>query len=127
MNNLSFSEKYEYNVVLGGKTKLIGNWANSAATIALPLGNNVFIIASAEKHLKMVRIKIQGEVCFEWINARKHKDQQNYPAVCKDPLTFTEACFSGPAVDKENYSVQLVAERKSNKRRKRQQGNSMFR
>ena len=115
----------EYNVLLSGSTKLTGNWASEEANIALSLGNNIFIVANSGKFLKMVKIKVQGEFCFGWMAAKQHRDKENYPESCKDPSTFTEACFEGPGVSKDNYNVQLVADRKSTKRRKRQSGSTL--
>ena len=107
--------------MLGGQTRLEGKWVNSVASIAFPLGENIFIVASAsEKFLKMVKIHVTGESTFDWIEARYQKG--NTPAICTVQETFSEDCFVGTSVEEPFYSVKLVAKQQESKRRKREAG-----
>ena len=105
-----------WNVKLDGSTKLSGAWINSGipvpATIAYHVQGNVFIIASISKghegrHLKMVKIAVTGETTFDWIDAKYHEPAAT--SSCRDQVTFSESCFHGSSVSKEQYDVQLVA------------------
>ena len=101
-----------WNVKLDGSTKLSGAWINSGipvpATIAYHVQGNVFIIADGEgRHLKMVKIAVTGETTFDWIDAKYHELAAT--SSCRDQVTFSESCFHGSSVSKEQYDVQLVA------------------
>ena len=110
-----------YDVVLGGQTRLEGKWVNSVAGIAFPLGKNTFIVASASTgFLKMVKIKVTAEKTFEWIEAKYQKG--SYPSKCRAQETFSEDCFVGTSVEEPFYSVALVAKPQESKRRKREVG-----
>ena len=99
-------------IKLNGATKLAGVWINNgipvSATIAHPLGENIFIIAAfTESHLKMVKIRVTGSTTFIWMEAKYNNPSSN-PS-CKLQETFSENCFNGTSVPEENYTVQLVA------------------
>ena len=100
---------------------MVGKWVNAAANIAFPLGDNLFIVASASaREVKMVKIRVTGESTFDWIEAKYHKDRANYPAKCKEQATFSEDCFDGTLVEQINYDVDLVAIPQENGKRKRE-------
>ena len=110
-----------YEIVLGGKTRLEGKWVNSVASLAFPSGENIFIVASVSGNfLKMVKIRVTGETTFDWIEAKYQKGI--YPTNCKTQETFTEECFVGTSVEEPFYSVVLVAKPQESKRRKREIG-----
>ena len=110
-----------YDVVLDGQTRLEGKWVNSVASIAFPLGENIFVVASAsEKFLKMVKIRVTGESTFDWMEAKYQKG--NTPAKCTVHETFSEDCFVGTSAEEPFYSVVLVAKQQESKRRKREVG-----
>ena len=113
-----------YEIVLGGKTKLEGKWIDSGAVanLAFPMGENIFIVARvSEKYLKMVKIRVTGETTFDWIEA-KYVVEGNYPTVCKAQETFTEECFVGTSVKEPNYSVELVAKPQESKQKEQING-----
>ena len=97
-------------IKLNGATKLTGVWINNgipvSATIAHPLGENIFIIAAfTESHLKMVKIRVTGETSFEWIDAKYTKleqDEPGFPTECLSQSTFYEDCFQGNNVIEDN-------------------------
>ena len=104
--------------MLGGKTRLEGQFVNAAASLAFPMGENIFIVACVGcggNFLKMVKIRITGETTFVWIEA---KYTANYPTNCKAQETFTVECFVGTSVDESQYSVVLVAEPQDTQRKK---------
>ena len=99
-------------IKLNGATKLTGVWINNgipvSATIAHPLGENIFIIAAfTESHLKMVKIRVTGSTTFIWMEAKYNNPSSN--SSCKIQETFSESCFTGTSVPEDNYSVLLVA------------------
>ena len=67
----------------------------------------------------MVKIRVTGELTFDWIEAKYHKDRANYPAKCKDQASFSEDCFDGTLVQEPFYSAEIVAVPQKNKRKKR--------
>ena len=112
----------DYEVVLGGKTRLEGKWIidGSVANLAFPMGENIFIVARvSENILKMVKIRVTGETTFDWMEAKFVYD---YPSNCKAQETFTEECFVGTSVKEPNYSVKLVAKPQESKRKERDSG-----
>ena len=111
-----------YEVILGGETRLNGDWAKPSeiASIAYKLDDNVFIIASTSaRHLKMVKIHVTGVSTFDWIAAKLHYDVGNYPEKCKNQASFSEDCFKGRSIGEKYYNVHLVAKPKESKRKKR--------
>ena len=96
-----------FDVLLNGQTKLSGKWARGPATIAYPLGENIFIIGYHDGHyLKMVKIRVTGEHTFVWMSAKYRFD---HPYKCEAQLTFYEDCFQGIPVRQAYYNVKLVA------------------
>ena len=121
-NFIFITDKAEthYDVILGGETKLKGQWVNSIASIAYNLEDNVFIVASpGGRYLKMVKIHVTGVSTFDWIEARLHQDVGNYPKKCKIQATFSEDCFKGTSIGETYYNVSLVAKPREKKRKKR--------
>ena len=101
-----------WNVKLDGSTKLSGAWINGGnpvpATMAYHVQGNVFIIGAVRgSHLKMVKIEVTGETTFDWIDAKYHEPAAT--SSCREQATFSESCFHGSSVSKEQYDVQLVA------------------
>ena len=98
-----------FDVLLNGATKLFGIAINGRlpATIAYPLGEDIFIIGlKEEQYLKMVKIRVTGEHTFVWMSAKYRTD---HPDECETKLTFTEDCFEGNEMGEANYNVQLAA------------------
>merc|ERR1719270_1012359 len=65
--------KINYDIELGGKTKLVGNFIDGTrnATVAFPMGDNIFIVACVDGyHLKMVKIRVTGETTFDWMESK---------------------------------------------------------
>ena len=114
--------------MLGGRTRMEGGWVNASATIAFPMGENVFILACINDrgpHLKMVKIRVTGETTYEWIEARVQR--RSYPTNCKAQETFTvEECWNngvtsnkfGTIIDESLFSVVLVAKLQESQRKK---------
>ena len=97
-------------MLLGGKTRLVGNAVNNVASIAYPLEEkNVFILAyPGNPFIKMVKIQVTGEATFDWMEAKYHR---NYSQKCGQQSTFDESCFHGTSVRQVQYNVKLVAVR----------------
>ena len=107
-----FTETVRWNILLDGKTKLSGQHANGAASIAYRVEENTFIVAaSGGKFLKMVKIQVTGETTFDWIEAKYHRPSSD--STCKSQLTFDLACFHGTSMPETSYNVVLVAEKTS--------------
>ena len=105
-----FTETVSWNILLDGKTKLSGNAANGAASIAYRVEENTFIVAaSGGKFLKMVKIQVTGETTFEWIEAKYHKPSSD--STCKSQLSFDLDCFHGTPMTVKSYNVVLLAEK----------------
>ena len=108
LQNVAFS------VLLNGKTKLSGDWINNGfplpATIAYPLGENIFIIGrELSGYLKMVKIRVTGERTFVWMDAKYEKVPSTYSFYCRSQQTFSKYCFEGTSVGSTKYSVELAA------------------
>jgi len=100
-----------YDIELGGKTKLVGNFISGTrnASVAFPMGDNIFIVACVDGWtLKMVKIRVTGETTFDWMES-KYYEMDKLPAKCKTPETFTAECFVGVSAKQWHYNVELVA------------------
>ena len=105
-----FTETVRWNILLDGKTKLSGQHANGAASIAYRVEENTFIVAaSGGPFLKMVKIQVTGETAFEWIEAKYHRPTSD--STCKSQLTFDLDCFHGTPMTVKSYNVVLLAEK----------------
>ena len=105
-----FTETVRWNILLDGKTKLSGQHAAGAASIAYRVEDNTFIVAAVHgPFLKMVKIKVSGETTFDWIEAKYHRPSSD--STCKSQLTFDLACFHGTSMPEKSYNVVLVAEK----------------
>ena len=105
-----FTETVRWNILLDGKTKLSGQHANGAASIAYRVEENTFIVAaSGGPFLKMVKIKVTGETTFDWIEAKYHRPTSD--STCKSQLTFDLDCFHGTPMTVKSYNVVLLAEK----------------
>ena len=107
-----FTETVRWNILLDGKTKLSGNAANGAASIAYRVEENTFIVAaSGGRFLKMVKIEVTGETTFKWIEAKYHIPSSD--STCKIQLTFDLDCFHGTSMSEKRYNVVLFADKMS--------------
>ena len=105
-----FTETVRWNILLDGKTKLSGNAANGAASIAYRVEENTFIVAaSGGRFLKMVKIEVTGETTFKWIDAKYHTPSSD--STCRSQLTFDVDCFYGTSMSAKRYTVVLLAEK----------------
>ena len=61
----------------------------------------------------MIKIFVTGETSFEWIDAKC--STPSYHSNCWSQQTFTEKCFQGDPISRNEYDVQLVALKGSGK------------
>ena len=101
----------QFNILLNGLTRIEGEWANGAASIAYPLPEkNVFIVSQPDgKYLKMVMIRVTGVTTFDWLAAKFY---QNFPKHCGTQSTFNLSCFQGTSANQEQYNVKLTVVRR---------------
>eukprot|EP00418_Pyrodinium_bahamense_P088279 CAMPEP_0179040150 /NCGR_PEP_ID=MMETSP0796-20121207/15500_1 /TAXON_ID=73915 /ORGANISM="Pyrodinium bahamense, Strain pbaha01" /LENGTH=286 /DNA_ID=CAMNT_0020736489 /DNA_START=1 /DNA_END=861 /DNA_ORIENTATION=+ len=98
-------------------TKLTGKYINHGVplpvTLKLDLGDNVWIVGLVGGgYLKMVKIRITGSATYTWIATRY---DASFAESCSVQATFTEECFKGRDVDRNFYTVSLVAQPKLDK------------
>ena len=96
-----------------------GKWINSSprnASLAFSMGKNIYIVACVDPpNFKMVKIRVTGQITFDWMEAKYQKLAQ-LTANCKAQGTFTAECFVGTSVkEQQQYNVVLIAKQVESK------------
>ena len=98
-------------LTVGAGTQMTGQMINHGTplpvTHKINLGNNIWIVGVFDVHLKMVKIEITGTNTFIWKETR-YTTGTGITSACRDPITFSEVCFTGTNHNANNYPVNLV-------------------
>ena len=103
----------DFEVLLNGRTKIVGKIANGSATMSYRISGNIFIIGiqspSDENVVDAVVIQVTGERSFDWLAAGRMSQWDGDFRKCDGDKDFIPDCFDTKSENVEDYNLELVA------------------